>query len=231
MFYLIYYKELINTCLLKFFNDFNDYFVIENNCYIFSANYSISKLKTIFKKYIKTEIKTYCKPNKDIFQNDYYLVIGGCLPKDNILLQYKDLQYFPEKLNKLILNEHQIKYILKEQDIKLNIIQINEIFIELFNEFFNNKLTIGKQYNNIIFIQHKRLDCYLLFKTLKFLLGNKNCVNLYEKYFKNNKQCIIAINDKIQQYIHNKNLLNSNNEYKIIVNEIKQYLDEIIFSV
>lgn len=230
-FKLIYFKELINFAMLQFFIDYNDSFINQNNQYIFSKNITNAKLISYFKKTIKTELLNIIQPY-DLFSPVYYLIIGGCFPSENILLQYKHLNYFPEKLNKLLNSNIQIKYLLNEKDIKIDIIKFNEIFMFIFNELFSDKQKLlkylGKKYSNVFFIQHSRLDCYLLFKTIKFILGSKNCINLYKEKFKNNKQCIIAINDKIQYYIHNKSLLNSNLEYKNIVLELKQYLFEIL---
>lgn len=230
-FQLIYFKELINFALLQFFIDYNESFINQNNQYIFSGNITNAKLISYFKKIIKTELLNTIQPY-NLFSPNYYLIIGGCFPKENILLQYKDLNYFPEKLNKLLQSDIQIKYILNEKDIKLDIIKFNEIFTIIFNELFSCQQNVlkylGKKYSNVFFIQHSQLDCYLLFKTIKFILGSKNCINLYKEKFKDNKQCIIAINDKIQQYIHNKSLLNSNLEYKSIILELKQYLSELL---
>jgi len=38
----------------------------------------------------------------DRLKPTYYLIIGACMPKDNMLLKYKDMQYFPQKLDKIV---------------------------------------------------------------------------------------------------------------------------------
>lgn len=229
---LLYYKALIDKCFLSFFTNYNNSFIKNsNNNYILADNFSKNKLKTIFKKYLSDEIKLYVKPY-NLLEPNYFLIIGACQPKNNLLLKFKDDNYFPEKLNKIINYDFQIKYLIKEQDIKLDLIKFNQVLFEIFLELFKSQhkllQLIGKEYKNVFFIQHSKLDCYSMFKTIKFLYGKNNCWNIYKEQFYNIKSPIIAINDLIDKYIHNKINMNKSLEFKLIVQEVKQYIDELI---
>lgn len=85
---------------------------------------------------------------------------------------------------------------------------------------------LGSEYKNVIFIKHQNLDCYSLFKTIKFIYGKSNCWNIHKEKFIYDKSPIVAINDLIDKYIHNKQQLNKNSEFSKIVSEITDFLTE-----
>lgn len=224
---LIYYKNIIDQSCIHFFDEYNDFFIKQDDSYILASNFDINKLEKIFKKYIKLELKKYVKPY-DILNLNYYFIIGSCLPKDNILLKYKNDKYFPQKLNKLINSNYNIKYYLKEKDIKLDLVKFNTLFINIYNYLFKeNNLNkfLGSNYNNVFLIQHNNLDCYGMFKIIKYIYGKDNCVNLYKEHLEDKKSILVAVNDKINEYINNKTELNKSKEFKNIIQEVKMYLE------
>lgn len=225
-FNLLYFKNLLDISLCKFFELYNDDFQKINGKYVLST-ISKSKLVSIFRTLIIQTLKEHLI-EYDILHPNYYLIIGACNPKDNILLSNKEQSYFPVKLQKCIDSEYKLKYLLKEKDIDIDIIQFNDICLEIFNDFFaKNKVGkyFGKQFEkNVIFITHKHLDCYTMFKVLKSIFGKANCVNMYLEKFSNQKLPIVAINDLIDRYIHDKKSLNKNDQFKNIISEINNYL-------
>ena len=227
---LLYYKNLLDNCFLQFFNDFNNNFIQQDGVYIFNASWSVFHFKKIFREYLCNELKKYVKPNA-IVNSDYYFIIGSCIPKNNILL---DIQsgYFPEKLKKIINSDYSIKYFLKEKDIKIDLVFFNTMLEDLFLEFFKNqwKITwyVGDEYTNLFFIKHARLDCLTLYKTIKCIYGKSNIENLHKTMFKDSKQVIFSINEKIDKYVHNAYELNKIKEFQRIVNEVKQYIEECL---
>lgn len=232
--HLLYFKALLDKCFIRFFDDFNNSFSVINNQYVFSKDPGKTQLKKIFKAYLAEELKCVIRPYS-IIKPEYFIIIGSCQPKDNILLNYKEA-YFPEKLNKLINSDFQLKYLLKEKDIKLDLIRFNSIFIDIFNELFSKqdkllKLLGSKDYKNVFFIQHNKIDCYSMFKLIKFIYGKSNCWNIHKEKFYNIKSPIIAINELIDKYIHNKNKITKSNEFKYIIEEVKQFIDEKILGV
>lgn len=144
------------------------------------------------------------------------------------MLKLKNKSYFPAKLDKLVNSDLQIKYIIKEKDIRIDFAKFNKICLEVFEQFFTNKLRL-KNLDNLLFLQHKNLDCYSLFKAIKYSYGKSACINLHKEMYSNVKPPIIAINDLICQYSH-KNELQKLKEFKQATNEVKQFIDRKFFN-
>lgn len=179
---------------------------------------SYSKMKRILKALLKDTINEFAKPF-DIIKPEYYFIIGSCMPKDNMLLDVKDNKYFPTKLDKLINSDYNIKYLLKEKDIKLDVVQFNTVLIDIFNELFKRQKN-----GNTIFMQHKRLDCYTMFKIIKSIYGKANCINLDKTMYSDKKIPLVAVNDLIDKYVHNKTTLQKTQDFKNAYEEVKFYL-------
>lgn len=138
--------------------------------------------------------------------------------------------YFPQKLQDIIENKPSLKYFLKEKDIKIDMLFFNDVMLSIFNDFF-----LGKKmkpfntnaYKNVLFISHSRLDCYALFKMVKCLYGKPNCINIWKDSLAGkHKEVLVAVNDLIEMYVHNKHILNSSSEFKMYASEVKNFIDE-----
>ena len=225
---LLYYKNLLDLCFYKFFALHEDCFVKDGDCYVLAKCPSRTKLQQIFTALLKDVLLAYVKPYS-LLDANYYFIIGSCMPKSNLLLKFKD-GYFPEKLSKAIDGKLQLKYLLKEHDIKIDIVLFNQVFIDIFDKLFRSRDAVckflGNKYKNVIFVMNKQLDCYAMFKTIKFLYGRSNCTNIYADKFKDKRSPIVAINDLICKYVHNKVALNKSAEFKKAVAEVKQFIDE-----
>lgn len=185
---------------------------------------SKSKLKTMFKQTAVDVLKEVVE-KQDLLHLKHYLIIGACMPKDNLVLSICKCE-FPAK-DKLLNAKYQVKYLLKEQDIKIDNVLFNQVCIDVFNDFFAKngcKKWLGKEYSNVEFIVHKQLDCYAMFKVLKHLIGCSNCINLHQEKFKDIKSPIVAVNDLIDKHATDKHLLNKSAAFKVATEEIRQYL-------
>lgn len=231
-FRLIYYKALVDRCFDRFFGDYDHQFQKDGSFYVFTENWTQHRIQKVFSQYLSLELQHLAVPYS--FQApDYYIVIGSCTPKDNILLSGKMLQlYFPKKLDKIISGDAQLKYFLKERDIKLDIQLFNSAIESLFVKLFSSKdyvcKLLGKNYGNVIFVKNSKLDCYTLFKTIKHLYGKSNCQNVHKEKLYDMKNLIIATNDLIDRYVVDKTFLNSSAEYQKCMSEVKQFIDESI---
>ena len=96
----IYFKDLLDLCFKKFFDDFNDDFIKDGNNYVYGRHATKTKLKTVFRSYLKEELKKILTTN-DVRNGNFYFVIGSCIPKDNILLKVDDRR-LPTNLAKLV---------------------------------------------------------------------------------------------------------------------------------
>lgn len=166
----------------------------------------------------------------DIIDNpDITLVIGSCSPKDNILLKFADKASLPKWLSKMLSNERaQLKYILREKDILVDIVKFNQACVSAFNCFFGEFIGKKKLHipTSIMFVAHKKLDCYSMLKVLKFIFGKKNCVSIHEQITSMKTSPIVATNDVIDRCVKDKTLANRDPEFKRIVKEVEQYVKQ-----
>jgi hypothetical protein len=196
--------------------------------YILASDIRKSKLIEIFRRLVSDEIKKHVRIF-DVTKPEYFFIIGGCNPKDNILLYHKS-KTFPEKLKRLVDSDKNLKYILRESDVSIDIEAFNAVFDSIFNELFVSKTKFTKlvgKYDNIFMIRHSRLDCYSMFKVLKYVLGASNCINVYAETFKDKRQYLLSVNDLITGH-SNKTEMNKSPTFKKIVTEIRKYVNECI---
>lgn len=224
-FHLLYFKDLLNVAFIKFFEEFNSQFVKIGNEYHLGQSVSMSSIEKFFKTAIDSMLNEITASYDVLKSPNYYFIIGACQPKDNYLLAFKT-KSFPKKLNSLLNCKTQLKYILKEKDIKIDIVKFNEACCNVFNDYFFDRAKANKP--NVVFLTHKNLDCYSLFKMLKCIFGNTNCINMQKVYFDKFNSSIVAINDLIDMNIHCKYKANKDPKFKKMFREIQQYLDLII---
>lgn len=195
---MLYYKHLVDEALADFFEEYGkDFTRAVSGKYVFSGRMSRKTMMAFFETAILDGIKR--RKIQQTFENPSRLcVIGGCVPADNILL---DSQYgkLPRKLIDFIRKNPDVRYILREKDIDIDINVINEIFDDIFIRFFSGKICMA----DVFFIRHSRLDCYLMFKVLKNLYGASNCENLSRSNDARKDKCIVALNDLVKTYSAN----------------------------
>ena len=93
---------------------------------------------------------------------------------------------------------------------------------------FGIKKILKTSRKDIIFMSHSKIDCYAMFKTIKWAYGNSNCVNVWKASMQDVKPCLVAVNDMVSKYIANKTAMNRSPDFKKIALEVKSYLDEKI---
>lgn len=221
----LYYKHLLDIAFLRFFDEFNNSFKRDGDCYVFSDDFSRQKLKKFFKSSIENEIASLA-PKWSLQDPSCLVIVGSCIPRDNILLSFKDKKtcYFPDKLERMLEDQPTVKWILSEDGIQLDLLEFNRMLCELFDELFAKSSKHLGSLKNVMFISHKKLDCYATFKILKWIYGKTASVNLYEETKLNEKKLpLIAVNDMLSRYIHNKVAMNKSVEFKQCADELKQY--------
>ena len=104
----------------------------------------------------------------------------------------------------------------------------NSIFNELFCEFFKDQNRvlkyIGKEYTNVFFIQHTRLDCMTLYELIRKEYGKSNVINLHKKYLSKVVPIIYSVNEYIDKNVGNLKKISKDIEYNLIIEEVKQYV-------
>ena len=79
----------------KFFYDYNDDFSKIGDFFILGKAFSKSKLYEIVEKYFIDVVNSIVN-DYDILNLKYYFIIGSCMPKNNILLEFRrENEYFP----------------------------------------------------------------------------------------------------------------------------------------
>lgn len=230
---LLYYKNILDRVFAQFCKDYNDFFTKVGEDYVLSRGLTKTQLAKVLQDYIVNELKKHVKP-ADILKSDMYFIIGSCFPASNFLLKYKlSNVYFPAKLEKFIEDNSSIKYILKEKDIKVDILAFNNVVCQVFNRLFASRKhalkLLGPEYTNVFFVSNNQLDCYAMFKTIKSLYGKTNCINIYKQNFlEDEMQPLIAVNELIDKYIGNKQHIFQTNDFQKISIEVKQYIDSCL---
>jgi len=227
---LLYYKNVLDLAVSRFFGKFNDSFSkTDASRYVFSSDASRESLKKTFKEIILEVIEELDEPWK-IESPSWLVLLGGCYPKNNIILKYRNTKdYFPTKLEKILETESTIKWILAEKDIDVDIRLFNELFNDIFLELSSRRFSLNHNLKNVICISHKNLDCYMIFKIMKWIYGRSACINVYEDAgISKTRLPLIAINDLLSKYIHNKQEMNRSKGFKKCALEIKQQLAELL---
>lgn len=227
---LLYYKNVLDLAVARFFGEFNnDFSKTSASRYVFSSDASRESLKKTFKRIIIEVIEELDEP-WSIESPSWLVLLGGCYPKNNIILKHRDSKdYFPAKLEKTLEMKPAVKWILAEKDIDIDLELFNEIFNEVFSELATKKIQLKPALKNVVCISHKSLDCYMLFKILKWIYGRSACSNVYEASgISKSNLPLIAINDLLSKYIHNKQAMNKSREFKKCALEVKQQLAELL---
>ena len=225
-FHLLYFKCLLDIAFSKFFDIYGDAFIKQDNRYVLAKSFTANQLAKTFEHLVIDELRNIITAY-DVMKPTYFVIIGACMPKDNILLKFNSNSAFPSKLNRIVNSEYSVKYLLKEKDISIDAVKFNDACIMAFNKFFCKDLVakhFGKEFKkNVLFITHKSADCYVMFKLLKSIFGKANCINMKTEKYADIKSPITSINDLIDNYAQFGNL-NKSSELIAIKDEIKTYI-------
>lgn len=227
---LVYYKNVLDLVMLDFFDRYNDMFVKDGDMYVFGSGMSKTGLRDAMRKSFVDKLSGYIE-KFDVLNLKYNFVISSCLPKDNILLDLRTGR-FSGKLEAFLEQNVNCRYILKEKDIKIDVSAFNDVFSEIFARYFTDRKNIeadfGSGYENLFFVQHRRLDCYMVFKILKNRFGGGNCVNLWTERMPNGRSPLVAVNDLVSTSVPGKARLSRLPEFKSCAAELNRYVDGLL---
>ena len=229
---LVYYKNILDNVFARFFEDYNDSFTKSNGLYVFSGSLARSSLKRKLTEYFVEELSPLVE-DYDVLKPNYYFIIGSCFPCDNMLLSHlPENSRFPEKLKKFVTQHPNIKYALKENDIRIDDEMFNCIFEDIFNRFFNDRKEIlkafGKRKTNLRFIKYNNLDCYSTYRIVKDVFGKINVVNLHKKNIDSMKDVIRSLNEIIGSHVLKKKEICRSPELEMVREEIREYVENCI---
>lgn len=225
--YLLYYKCILDRVVEQFVDQFKDAFSNQDGKYVIGLDKPKSTMVSMFSQLVDECTDSIVESIQAFSQNDILVVIGSCYPKDNLLLEFKDDSFFPARLSKMLEDKSSIKWLMRESDIEIDISLFNELLIDIFNQRFNQRFNksykCSLQYKTL-YVAHKRLDCYMMFKTLKWIFGNSNCINVWKECLSSDRQNLVALNDCISRYIHNKSQMNRSKDFKKCALEVRSFM-------
>ena len=221
-FKLIYYKHLLENAFSGFIGRHCDEFTRDGGSYVFSSVVSRKRLGDELERDIVAEISRHVG-GFSVSKPEYLIVIGSCFPRSNILLKHLPSGvYIPERLKRYMEEHPDVKYFHRERDLKFDDESMNCIFEETFNRLLENPPR-----RNVVFIRHRNLDCYLMFKALKRIYGSANVVNLHDERKDDMRDSLVSINGWILKYARKRNMINGD-DMRLTVDEIRQHLMERI---
>ena len=218
---VLYYKTVLDRCLARFFEDFNDRFVrSDDGAFVFSGKISFKMLEKTFEAYMRTELERYV-PIFSASQPEFLIVIGSCTPGDNFVLEKIADGDSQRKLKKLIDIAPDIRYFLLESDISLDMRLFNSVFDKIFVDYMSGKRTLGK---HVIFLRHGRLDCYFVHKLLR--RRYRTMLVDIRKEMSPKDRCILSVNEKIDDMCNRKRELLGGDDVSRMSDEMYRFLDE-----
>ena len=231
-FNLLYFKNVLDVSFQAFVEGRQDCFARDSRgVYVFTGDAGRGALAAAFRKLAGRELASLLRPF-DPLNPEYFFIIGGCDPAENILLAHKTKR-FPERLSRLVSSGRCGRYLLREKDVDVDMAAFDAAFAQVFDELFSSRKAFEKavgRFPNAFMIRHGRLGCYSMFKVLKYVLGAQSCVNLYAERLAGRRECLVAVNDLIARYSA-KSELNSSPVFKRIVGEVREYVEECVASV
>ena len=197
----IFHKNVLDMCFLRFFEEYGDSFSRgDDGTYIFSSRASESSLEKKFSLYFKEAVSGLV-PEYTESGRDFLIVIGSCYPADNILLKNSTGGVFPARLRSAIASKPEIKFVLKEKDIKIDLGMFNSLSENVFNSLFRKSDPFGR--GNAFLVKNRSLDSYSVFKILKWEYGAK-VRNLPKDRNLGDARCVSEINDAVDKYSRGK---------------------------
>ena len=200
---LIHYSTIISLALEKYIKENQHFFINDNNVYILTTKIKINILQSHIANTINSLIS-------QVSSNNIY-ILGECNIYTNwrINLEYNLINHDKKQL----LDNHTVlKYLLKEQNIKIDELRLNHIADNYFNKQFKNVK------NSIKFLKHRNLTEDDLIYIFKSQFSEKN-LNIIE-----NNTILSKLNDLIYA---SKSELMDQKYIKIINSLVEQQFNDL----
>lgn len=79
---------------------------------------------------VAKQLQEIAKPFDLLKSPNWYFIVGDCMPRDNVLLKFGNLS---KQLWKVVSSDVQLKYLLRERDLKIDLAAFNEASSNVFN--------------------------------------------------------------------------------------------------
>ena len=207
----IYFKQLADRAFQRFLSERNgDFTKLERDggtLYVYSGTKSRNSLRSMFREWILSDLFSLF-PEFDIERPVYNFVLGSCIPRENALLRcVRGNSYFPEVLRKILSSGKDIRYYPVERDIKIDLDLFNSVLEDVFIDLFDRKRAkkfLGTRFRNVFFLRHPVLDCYMVFKVLRFSYGRNSVENVVKTEGMKVDVGLRSLNERIDENVSGK---------------------------
>ena len=222
---VLYFKNIIDRCFSRFFAEYSDSFAkTTSECddrYVFSSKMSQSSLTGVFSSYFDEELSRFTSKYSET-KPEFFFIVGSCIPMDNFALDFINGS---SRLRKLVENVPDIRYLLKEEDISVDVRLFNDVFETIFSSHMRKRWQ-----RNVFFVRSCRLDCYFTYKLLKQRYGSM-VVNLHKKNSLGSDRCIYSVNERIDDCCGRKLELLRSDEITPLKEELYSYIDRLLENI
>ena len=220
---LLYYKHILDLAFRDFFEDYGGSFVKDDSragCWVLAKPIA----KSVLVKYFTDAVRRHILEHTEDWSPAspaYYFIIGSCVPKDNILLSLYSRD-FERRMQEFAYGG--CRYYLSENDIYVDLDRLNDVAMKVFDKAFSSRKPFSR--SNVFFIKHDRLDCRLMYKTIRSLYGKVNCVNLFKTLNADIKPVVHSLNERIDNRLSRAfDDIFKTDEYLAAKDEIAFYVD------
>jgi len=163
-----------------------------------------------------------CKKNGDML-----VVLSSCFPKDNVLMSLESSM--PAKLKSFISDHPDMKWLLREKGINVDMSLVNEtadkVFKKLARESLREKEETG--HASRVLVSHRCLDAYALEKIVSWAYGSSVCSRMLGESSKHLK-ALVPVNKILGESLKHKDALNRSQRLKDAAAEVRDYMDSML---
>lgn len=223
---LLYYKNVVDRCFRRFFEDFNRRFEKrDDGKFAFTGHLSDRDVSLAFDAYLEDEISSQTRAWKES-EPEFFFIIGSCVPCENAVLSDFD-ESQASRAKRAMGDYPDLRYFLKEDDIVMDMRSFNS---EIERMFLSNFGIAGRRRKNVFFVRHRALDCYFLYKMMKRRYGSM-CVNLHKENRLGDDRCIYSVNERLDDICGRKLEFLRGELMTGISEELYRYIDLCLESV
>lgn len=180
-FKIVPYEYIVSESIRMFIENHEHLFVKQNSSYIFTQNIEPNVAGNILLTYMNAILQMNF--SKNIYSLDtLYFIVDDCFPHMNWRSNDHQSKLSAES-KKFVKRATMLKYLLKERDIKIDELHLNNLFELQFERFFRDPSAVLTQcgFNNIIFFRNIFMSYNDVVKTIELVFGKYNVDKLFHR--------------------------------------------------
>jgi hypothetical protein len=171
-------------------------FVKSSGMYVWAESSSKSKRIKMIDSEVKNVLKLLeeeeCKKPDDIL-----VVLSPCLPKDNVLMSLKK-SLVSSKLRMFIEEHPDVKWLLREKDIDIDIKLLNEAASKSASKMMSESIKHKSRcaMSRIVVLAHRKLDSHALEKVVEWAYGKSCCEHVEHE----DSHVLVSVNSLLEKH-------------------------------